>query len=132
MSFNVGDKFEQIFKVNEKVYEGFIKVFEDNNPLHADQHFAIAQGFEDKVMHGNILNGFLSFFIGKCLPTDKVIIHSQEIQFKNAVYLNDELSFFAEVTGTYESVSAVEFKYFFKNMQDTIVAKGKFQIGLLK
>jgi 3-hydroxybutyryl-CoA dehydratase len=132
MSFNVGDEFEQIFKVNETVYQGFIQVFEDNNPLHTDQYFAVAQGFEDKVMHGNILNGFLSFFIGKCLPTDKVIIHWQEIQFKNAVYLNDELSFFAEVIGTYASVSAVEFKYVFKNKQATIVAKGKFQIGLFK
>ena len=83
-------------------------------------------------MHGNILNGFLSFFIGERLPTKDVIIHSQEIQFKNAVYLNDELQFNAEVIGIYESVNAIEFKYSFKNKTAKIVAKGKFQIGVLK
>ncbi|MEM9649297.1 MAG: hypothetical protein AAF969_12515, partial [Bacteroidota bacterium] len=63
--------------------------------------------------------------------TKDVIIHSQEIQFKNAVYLNDILSFKAEIIGIYESVKAVEFKYSFRNKEEKIVAKGKIQIGLL-
>ena len=61
-----------------------------------------------------------------------MIIHSQEIEFKNAVYLNDELQFKAVITGIYESVNTVEFKYCFKNAASNIVAKGKIQIGLLK
>lgn len=83
-------------------------------------------------MHGNILNGFLSYFIGECLPTKDVIIHTQEIQFKNAVYLNDTLKFKAEIIGVYESVNVIEFKYNFINKDRQIIAKGKIQIGLLK
>jgi acyl-CoA thioesterase FadM len=83
-------------------------------------------------MHGNILNGFVSYFIGECLPTKNVIIHSQEIQFKNAVYLNDELQFKSEIIGIYESVNAIEFKFDFKNKEGKTVAKGKIQIGLFK
>ena len=132
MIFKVKDAFEELFIVNKETYEGFINVFRDENPLHTDRQFAIDKGFEGVVMHGNILNGFLSYFIGERLPTKNVIIHSQEIQFKNAVYLNDELQFNAEVIGMYESVNAVEFKYKFKNKNAKIVAKGKFQIGVLK
>jgi 3-hydroxybutyryl-CoA dehydratase len=129
---NVGDKFEEHFVIKQEIYQGFIEVFKDKNPLHTNKQFALEKGFNELVMHGNILNGFLSYFIGVRLPTRDVIIHSQEIQFKNAVYLNDELQFNAEVIGIYDSVNAIEFKYNFKNGESKIVAKGKFQIGLLK
>ena len=126
-----GDTFNLMFLVSEDVYQGFRKIFKDENPLHTNADFAIAKGFKGKVMHGNILNGFLSYFIGECLPVKNVIIHSQAINFKNAVYLNEELQFKAEVSGIYESVNAIEFKYDFKNSESKMIAKGKFQIGLL-
>lgn len=132
MIFKVGDKFEEVFVLKKETYQGFIEVFKDKNPLHTNRQFAIDKGFEGMVMHGNILNGFLSYFIGEKLPTKDVIIHSQEIQFKNAIYLNDELVFYTEIIGIYDSVNAVEFKYDFKNKEAKIVAKGKFQIGLLE
>ena len=128
--FTVGDQFEENFVVSETTYNGFVSLFKDENPLHTNTEFAIKKGFKGKVMHGNILNGFLSYFIGECLPTKDVIIHSQEIQFKNAVYLNDALVFKAEIIGFYESVNAVEFKFTFKR-ENTVMAKGKIQIGIL-
>src|SRR5476651_315480 len=131
MIFKLNDKYEKTFTISDAVYEGFIQIFKDKNPLHTDEQFAIDHGFEGKVMHGNILNGFLSFFVGECLPDKNVIIHSQEIQFKNAVYLNDKLLFEAIITGIYESVNAIEFKFNFKNEKAKIVSKGQMQIGLL-
>ncbi len=131
MIFKLDDKYERSFVITDKVYEGFIEVFKDTNPLHTDEAFAQAKGFKGRVMHGNILNGFLSYFIGECLPDKNVIIHSQEIQFKNAVYLNDELKFEAKITGVFESVKAIEFKFTFKNADGKVVSKGQIQIGLL-
>ena len=61
MIFKVDDKYEHTFKVSDEVYEGFIDVFKDTNPLHTDEAFARAKGFKGRVMHGNILNGFLSY-----------------------------------------------------------------------
>ena len=130
-NFNLNDKFTQIFAVNESVYNGFLHIFKDTNPLHTNEQFAAEYGFSGRVMYGNILNGFLSYFIGVCLPVKNVIIHSQDIQFKNPVYLNDQLSFEATITGVYESVNAVEFKFNFRNPESKIVAKGNIQIGLL-
>lgn len=132
MIFNLGAVFEEHFIVSDETYNGFIQLFQDKNPLHTDESFAISKGFKGKVMHGNILNGFLSYFIGECLPTKNVIIHSQEIQFRNAVYLHDKLQFKAEIIGIYESVNAIEFKYDFKNAAAKTVAKGKIQIGIFK
>ena len=132
MTLKVEDVFEEKFIVSNETYDGFINVFKDKNPLHTSESFAQEKGFHSKVMHGNILNGFLSYFIGECLPTKNVIIHSQEIQFKNVVYLNDELLFNAKIIEVYQSVKAIVFKFEFTNFDSKIVAKGKFQIGLIE
>jgi 3-hydroxybutyryl-CoA dehydratase len=126
----VGQKFQALFVVDERVYQGFIQVFKDRNPLHTNAAYALSKGFTEKVMHGNILCGFLSYFIGECLPTKDVVIHSQEIQFTKAVYLNDQLELNAVIEDFFESVNAVAFKFNFKNQNQQIVAKGKVQIGL--
>ena len=129
MHLELNQQFELKFNVTESVYLGFIENFQDKNPLHTNEDFAVLKGFKSKVMHGNILNGFLSYFIGESLPSKDVIIHSQEIQFKNPVYLNDLLVFKAEVSGVYESVKAIEFKFKFINAELKVVSKGKIQIG---
>jgi acyl dehydratase len=132
MIFRINENFEHTFTVSQSIYQDFIQLFNDKNPLHTEESFAVKKGFKGRVMHGNILNGFISYFVGECLPTKNVIIHSQNIQFLNPVYLNDTVQFTATVAGVYESVAAVEFKFAFKNSELKIVAKGKIQIGLLK
>ncbi|MDX2171909.1 MAG: MaoC/PaaZ C-terminal domain-containing protein [Bacteroidota bacterium] len=128
--FNQGDKIQLKFVVDEAIYKGFINLFQDNNPLHTNFDYAVSRGFKECVMHGNILNGFLSYFIGECLPTKDVIIHSQQIDFSKPVYMHDVLEFEAEVDEVYESVKVVKFKFYFKNSESKKVAKGTIQIGL--
>ncbi len=133
---NVGDVFEARFEVGSDVHQGFIALFNDRNPLHTDRDFARTKGFEFEVMHGNILGGFLSYFIGECLPTKDVIIHWQEMKFLKPVYLGDQLVLTAEIAEFHESVRAVMFKFTFKKkdgtgLGDIPVAKGKIQIGVI-
>ena len=126
----VGSRYQLIFNLQENIYEGFIDLFHDDNPLHVDSNFAKSKGFDDKVMHGNILNGFVSYFIGKSLPIKNVVIHSQEIKFKMPVYLNQVLDFEAEISDYFESVKTYQFKFKFLH-EGKIVAKGKIQIGVI-
>jgi 3-hydroxybutyryl-CoA dehydratase len=126
-----GDTFQQTFTVDTLVYRGFIDIFKDNNPLHTDPVFATEKGFKSEVMHGNILNGFLSYFIGECLPLKNVIIQTQEIKFYSPVYLNSVLTFNAEIQDVFDSVNMVEFKYYFQNIEGKKVAKGAIQIGII-
>ena len=127
-----GDVFVNTFKVDAKAYEGFIDIFNDHSPLHTDEAFAIAKGFKGRVVHGNILNGFISYFIGECLPTKDVIIHSQDIKFSKPVYLDDELKLTVEVTEVFDSVHTIQFKFHFQNNGGEKVAKGNIQIGIFQ
>lgn len=131
MPFSTGEIFTRKFIVTSSVYQGFIRTFEDRNPLHTDKDYATSMGFKNIVMHGNILNGFISYFIGECLPSKNVIIHSQEINFSGPVYMGDILTFEAKVDSIHESVNAVTFDFIFRNELNKKVAKGCFQIGVL-
>jgi acyl dehydratase len=123
--------YEEAFVVTEKVYETFQECSKDMNPLHTDETFAKNKGFRGRVMYGNILGAFLSYFIGECLPAKNIIIHSQEINYRKPVYLNDTLNLRAVIREVHESVNAVIWSFSFSNQSNEIVAKGKFQIGIL-
>lgn len=128
MELKVGQCFEHYFLVSGEVYEGFKTIFGDHNPLHTDENFAVKHGFGQKVMHGNILNGFLSYFIGELLPYKEVMILSQTINFKKPVFLNDRLRFSATVTDQSEAVGVNVFSFKFQNEELVTVASGKIQI----
>jgi len=123
-----GTEFEQTFEVTESLYKGFIELFQDRNPLHTDRQFAQGFGFAQVVLHGNILNGFLSFFVGQCLPEKNVMIINQSIDYHQPVFVNDSLTLFAEVKHVSEGLGLTEFKYKFVNQENTRVAKGKISI----
>jgi acyl dehydratase len=125
----INDQFTLEFKVTEEIYKVFTDVFKDKNPLHINSKFATDKGFKDKVMHGAILAGFLSYFIGEGLPDKNVIVQSYEIQFANPVYLNDVLSLKAKITDYFESVNTYQIKYGFYNSWEKLVAKGKIMVG---
>ena len=82
-------------------------------------------------MHGNILNSFLSFFIGECLPIKNVVIQSQNIEFKKPVYIDSKIKLIALVEDIVESVNVVIFKFKFEDINNIVVAKGRIQIGIL-
>ena len=75
--FQKGAAFTHSFDVSEQIYRGFVDTFKDRNPFHMDDEAARDKGFAHKVMHGNILCGFLSYFVGECLPLKSVLIHSR-------------------------------------------------------
>ncbi len=128
MILSLNQIFQHQFTVDSAVYEGFKEIFKDKNALHTNEEFAKEKGFSGKVMHGNILNGFISYFIGELLPSEEIMILSQNINFKNPVYLNDILNFEAIVIEQSEAVKVNVIKFKFVNSALKIVASGKIQI----
>jgi 3-hydroxybutyryl-CoA dehydratase len=125
-----GDTFEIEYAVTPEIYQAYINFFDDRNPLHTDENFAKQKGFSSVVMHGGILTGFLSNFIGERLPVKNVIIQSYKIAFAKPVYLNTVLTLKAVVTGVFESVNCVVIKYSFEK-DKTVFGKGEISIGII-
>ena len=129
-------KIEHTYQVSPDVYHAFQSCSGDFNPLHTDAAFAQSKGFSGCVMYGNILNAFISHFVGMLLPTSEVMIQSQDISFHKPVFLNDQVSLEATVDTVSEAVGIIEYKLKFRRISDgakpELVAKGHVQIGLLK
>ncbi|MBR5074776.1 MAG: MaoC family dehydratase [Bacteroidales bacterium] len=123
-----------IYKVTPDVYYSFQRCSNDFNPLHTDLMFAKRKGHEGLVMYGNILNAFVSHFVGMLLPARDVMIQTQDISFHKPVFLNDEIRLEASVDNVSEAVNIIQYKlkfYRIASPKDTLVAKGHVQIGLI-
>ncbi|MBQ9215854.1 MAG: MaoC family dehydratase [Prevotella sp.] len=123
------------YRVTPDVYYSFQRCSNDFNPLHTDQEYAIDKGFAGIVMYGNILNAFISHFVGMLLPSREVVIQSQDISFHKPVYLNDEIYLEARIDQVSEAVNTIIYKLRFQREQGgktELVAKGHVQIGLLR
>lgn len=123
------------YKVTPEVYYSFQRCSNDYNPLHTDDAFAERKGFDGRVMYGNILNAFVSHFVGMLLPYREVMIQTQDINFHKPVYLNDEILLEASIDTVSEAVNIINYKMKFRRIKDgakpELVAKGHVQIGLL-
>ena len=128
--FNIDDTFDEKFKISDDLVTDFIKLSNDRNPLHTIDKFAIDKGFKSRVVHGNLQNCFISYFIGECLPSKNVMILSQTIKFKNPVYINDILYLKVKIIGVFESVGLIEFDFKFTNQLDKIISNGIIKIKL--
>lgn len=124
-----GDRFVDNFEITEKLHSGFVDLFADRHPLHTDEAYAKSLGFDAVVMHGNILCGFLSYFIGERFAEPDVMILTQSIKFSRPVYMNDSLRLDVEVIDVHESVNVVEIDCKFRNAKQQIVASAKMNIG---
>ena len=123
-----------VYRVTPEVYYGFQRCSNDFNPLHTDRLFANSKGFKEQVMYGNILNAFISHFVGMLLPIRNVMIHSQDISFHKPVYLNDDILLESSIDMVSEAVNIINYRLKFKrieNGKNELVAKGHVQIGLL-
>lgn len=125
---------QYLYQVTPEVYYSFQRCSNDYNPLHVDKAFAEEKGFQDRVMYGNILNAFVSHFVGMLLPTRNVMIQSQDINFHNPVYLNDLIQLEVGIDTVSEAVNIINYKLKFKKIvageKSKLVAKGHVQIGL--
>lgn len=125
---------EYTYHVTQQVYDAFQKCSDDMNPLHTNKVFANKKGYPECVMYGNILNAFVSHFVGMALPSPEVMIQTQDIQFRKPVYLGDEITIKAIPEDVSEAVEIVNFKLKFYRPAEKkaeLVATGHVQIGML-
>jgi len=126
-----GSKITQEYSISRDVYDHFLAAFQDTSPIHIMDDYAQTHGFREKVMHGNILNGFISHFVGVKFPGEKSLLQSVSIQYKNPSYMDDRIRINAEVSQVVESVRVIKLDMELQNLtQGIIAATAKVQVGI--
>lgn len=128
LSINQTDEYQYV--ITHEVYEHFIAAFGDVSPLHMDDAFARGLGFPGKVMHGSILNGFISHFVGVVLPGRRAILQSVAAEYCAPSFLGDRILLQSKLTQKVESFRVLTLGITLKNLtREEIVAKAKVQVG---
>jgi 3-hydroxybutyryl-CoA dehydratase len=119
-----GTKFSREYVIAPDVYQRFLDLFGDASPLHVDDAVAISCGFPAKLMHGAILNGFISNFVGMNFPGKRTLELGVEIRFILPTYSGDILTLEAVVKERLESRKVVVLQFRFLR-ETTMVANGR-------
>jgi acyl dehydratase len=118
--FKAGDRYECRISVTPKLMDDFMRLSGDENPMHRDEAFAKAHGFKGAVAYGNLFGAMVSTLVGMKLPTKKVVIARQTLEFRNPAYVGDDVALEAAVANISEAVQSVQFKLQFTTNSETL------------
>ena len=82
--------------VTDAMMDAFKAISADTNPLHCDEAYAVARGFEGRVVYGMLTAAFYSRLAGVYLPGKQSLIYGIDVSFHKPVYVGMRLT----VTGT--------------------------------
>lgn len=117
------------YVITPEVYEHFLAAFQDYSPVHVDEAFAKSRGFSGKVMHGSLLNGFVSHFVGMYFPGELSLLLSVDLRFANPSYLGDSIQIAAVVTQTMDAQKVIVLDVTLTNLtRNRLAARGRIQV----
>lgn len=93
----IGSTYEEIksFTFNDiKVYS---QLTGDVNPIHTDDAFAHAKGFNGRICHGMLVASNISKILAVNFPGEGTIYLNQHLDFKSPAYPNNELKYMLKV-----------------------------------
>ena len=123
---------ERDYEITLEVYEGFLRLFGDCSPLHVDADYAKICDFTDILMHGAILNGFISNFVGMVYPGGKSLELSVDIRYLKPAYLGDTLRLVGKITQKLDVQQVVVLHITFLNQtRGGTTANGRVQVKMM-
>lgn len=124
-----GSTTERDYVITPAVYEAFLAAFDDRSPIHVDAGHARAAGFADRVMHGAILNGFVSHFVGMVFPGALSLLLTVDLRYQQPSYLNDALTLSARVAQKLDTQQVVVLHVTLHNRtRGCVAATGRVQV----
>jgi len=127
----VGMKQERDYAITPEVREHFLRAFHDHSPLHVDSAYAKACGYPDCVMHGSVLNGFLSHFVGMYFPGRLSLLLAVDLRFAQPSFLGDLIRLEAVVSQKLDARRVIMLDVSFQNVtRNCLAARGRVQVLL--
>ena len=111
------------------VYQHFLDAFHDYSPIHVDEDYAKSRGFAGRVMHGSLLNGFVSHFIGIWFPGRFSLLLAVDLRFAKPSYLGDCLRLETVVSQKMDAKNIIVLDAQLSNLtQNHLAARARIQV----
>ncbi|MBT8552478.1 MaoC family dehydratase [Polynucleobacter paneuropaeus] len=99
----------------------FAGISEDFNPIHLDRGYAEKSRYKAQIIHGMMAASLFSGLFGTKLPGKGCVYKSQNLNFRRAIYVGDEVEAKIEIIGIDKKNRTIAFK-------TVCVVRGKFAI----
>lgn len=106
----IGDKATIKRMMVESDVISFSKTSEDYNPVHLNKEYAENSRYKGQIVHGLMAASLFSGLFGTKLPGMGCVYKSQNIRFKRAIYIGDEVEAKVEVLSIDIERKLVKFK----------------------
>ena len=97
----------------------------DTNPIHTDKAYATEHGFRDIVVPGALITSVFTGMIERWKDADEMI-SGLSITHKKITYINDTLSFLAEIKSNDHDETVIEIEALDEN--EAVVASGEIKL----
>ena len=129
----IGQRESAEYRITREVYGHFLDAFHDYSTLHVNDAYAQEFGYASKVMHGSIINGFLSHFVGMVFPGRYSLLLSANLSFSHPSYLGDVVRLEAVLAQKVEVRQIVVLHVKFHNLtSNCLAARGQVHILIRK
>ena len=123
--FKVGDKATLKKAFTESEVESFAKISLDDNPIHIDREYAETTVFGQPIVHGILVASLLSGLMGGKFPGHGSVYLGQSLNFKNPVYIDEEVEASVEVIKIREDKPIITLKTLCMKSDGTIAIEGE-------
>jgi len=103
----------------------FSRMCGDDNPIHLDEEYASKTIFGQRIVHGMLVASLFSAILGSKLPGPGTIYLGQNLQFKNAVKIDEPITAIVELINIREDKPILTFKTICVNGKGDVVIDGE-------
>ena len=125
----VGKRAEFSVRVTGRAVEQFRELSNDTNPVHSDGNVARGRGFSDRVVYGMLLASYYSRLVGVYLPGDFSLLNGISVEFRQPVYIGDELTVSGEITYLNDAYKRAEIRGEIRRAGE-LVCNAKIRVGV--
>jgi acyl dehydratase len=109
--------------------DSFAVLSGDRNPIHLDEAYARARGFEGRVVYGALIAASISRLLGEEIPGAGCVWHSLALEFKAPLYAGQDAELTGEVSYWSDEHRIVKLKLELRR-GDALLARGTAQAGV--
>lgn len=121
-----------MYTITEDRINLFRQLTGDINPMHSDDVFAKAHGFDKKIVYGMLSASLISTLGGVYLPGKYCLIQQVEMKFLSPVFVGEELTVSGKVSDLTECVQQAIIKVEIRNQIGKKVIRGILKVGFLE
>ena len=118
--------------VDASFFDNFLAVSGDDNPLHTDEAYAKAQGFQGRVLYGMCTAALYSTLAGVYLPGKYCLLERVDSKFVRPVFAGDVLTVTGTVTEVDTRFKRIEIKADIRNGNGEKVSRAHLTCGILE